>query len=211
MTPPNHELVLCSATAELPPAWLPAAGATPLPEATLYQHLDHLAPRWLPRSQAEHEPRNKQWIPYVLLLNPHQQLAAYTRNGTENRLHGLWSLGIGGHINPCDAPPPDQNFNWRHTIQNGLRRELAEEYPSALPGHTQFLGLIHETLTSVGQVHLGLVFLHQPRAPLALPGPELHCLQWLPAKTLGSHPEWPPDKFELWSQLALQLLPPPEP
>jgi predicted NUDIX family phosphoesterase len=162
----------------------------------------------MPRSHAEHNPQYKQWIPYVLLLDPQQKIAVYARQGTETRLHGLWSLGIGGHINPCDAAADCQPFSWAQTIRNCLRRELAEEYPAACRGRTTFLGLIHENQTSVGLVHLGLVFLHQLSHRPGPPGPELGNLQWLAPELIGRDSLWPLEKFEIWSQLALQLLPP---
>ncbi|MCX8156287.1 MAG: NUDIX domain-containing protein [Verrucomicrobiae bacterium] len=208
MTIVSEELVLCTAVADLPTAWLPIAGAVAMDEATLYQHLDPLPPHWLPRSQAEQNTRYKQWIPYLLLLNPRKQIAAYARQGAETRLHGRCSVGIGGHINPGDAPETEGPFAWRDTIHNCLRRELNEEFPAALPGRTRFLGLIHESLTPVGQVHLGLVFLHQLFHQPGPAGPELQNLQWLAPATVGRLPAENGTQFELWSQLALQLLPP---
>lgn len=207
MSRPSQELVLCSAVAELPPAWLPQADAIALSESALHQHLASIPPRWLPRSQAEQDPTYKQWIPYLLLLNSKNQIAAYTRQGNETRLQGHWSLGLGGHINPCDAAPAAQNFSWPQTFRRGLQRELREEYPTAAPGRTTFLGIVHESLTPVGHVHLGVVYLHQIQHPPGTPGPELHQLQWLTLETIGRHPDWPRQKFELWSQLALKLLP----
>lgn len=210
MSGTTPERILCSRAADLPRAWLPEAGAVPLDEAALLDALASITPHWPARSAAENEPAFKQWIPYVLLQDPHGQFAAYPRRGTEARLHGLWSIGLGGHINPQDhtAASADHDLRrfWQHTIWSGLRRELHEEFPAAACGATRFLGLIHESRTAVGRVHLGAVFLHSVSAPAAAPGPELTGLQWLPRANLG-HGDWPLERFELWSRLALQLLP----
>ena len=200
------ELVLCSPIADLPVEWLPEAGALALDEEAFLDRLKRVAARWVSRRQAEESPQFKQWIPYVLLRSRQGELAAYPRQGTESRIHGLWSLGVGGHINPEDAEPSiTSEINWRATIWRGMQRELREEYPSAAVGRTRFLGLIHEARTVVGTVHLGVVFLHEPDDCAEPPGAELRGLRWIPGTALGSE-AWPARRFELWSQLALQLL-----
>lgn len=202
----TSEQVLCSLTTSLPATWLPEAGFVPMTEPVLFETLGRLDPQWLPRSQAETDARFKQWIPYVLIQNPQGELAAYPRKGTEARLHGLWSLGIGGHINPQDAAPANSPCaaEWQHLLWSGLRRELAEEFPGAATGRTSFLGLIHEDQSAVGRVHLGAVFLHQPDNPTGTAGQEISGLCWIPEGQLRTI-DWPLERFELWSRLALQL------
>lgn len=208
MTAREQEQVLCAATNDLPQPWLPAEGTVALEEAELARGLQGLQPFWLPRQQAEQDERFKQLIPYVLLRDRSGLLAAYPRRGQESRLHGCWSLGIGGHLNPVDAPGEkgvDPQW-WTDVIGNGLHRELAEEFPAARAGRTRFLGLIHESRTAVGRVHLGVVFLHDFDFDGTQPGPELAGLRWVRPTDFGSG-EWPEDRFELWSRLALRLLP----
>lgn len=207
MSSKTDEIVLCASTADLPPEWLPDAGSVRLKEAGFFAVLERVRPHWQARSGAETDPAFKQWIPYILICNRRGELAAYPRRGSEARLHGLWSLGIGGHINPTDGQHggvrPDPA--WREWIWNGLRRELAEEYPSAAEGRTEFLGIIHESRTAVGRVHVGAVFLHRLDREPGAHGPELTGLRWLPRPQLGGD-DWPLERFELWSQLALSLL-----
>ncbi|MCS1410353.1 MAG: hypothetical protein M2R45_03545 [Verrucomicrobia subdivision 3 bacterium] len=204
----NPETVLCSRTDTLPASWLPEAGAVPLAEVELLSSLSELPPVWMPRPQAEHDPTFKQWIPYVILKNAQESLAVYTRCGTETRLYGRWSLGIGGHVNPADADGHDGAgaTKWRSLLWNGLRRELGEEYPGARTGRTKFLGLIHESRSAVGRVHIGAVFIHEPTSLNDVPGSELFDLRWLDLASIGSK-AWPWKHFELWSRLAVKLLP----
>jgi predicted NUDIX family phosphoesterase len=205
-----EELVLCTARSELPAAWLPHNAALPLTEAALLAGLAPAAPRWLPRSHAEHDALFKQWIPYVLLEDSTGAFAAYPRLGGEARLHGLHSLGLGGHVNPVDTPPaPSAGADfWRTTLWAGLHRELEEEFPAAVAGVTTFLGLINEDTGPVGRVHLGAVFHHRLAHNPPPPEGELASLAWLPRKALGAS-AWPLERFETWSRLAVSLLPAP--
>lgn len=201
----TEEQVLCSRTSDLPRAWMPEVGFIQLSEETLIRQLDAIAPVWLPRPVAESAAEFKQWIPYVLLLDGNGRWAAYPRRGGESRLHGVWSLGLGGHINPCDAPSAGsfEGSPWRALLWNGLLRELAEEFPAALQGTTHFLGLIHENQSEVGRVHLGAVFLHRVSDVTAPPSAELTGLIWIDDDQLAT--VWKLDGFELWSQLAIAL------
>lgn len=206
----SEELVLCSPAHQLPGAWLPAAGYVPLAENDWVAIMNNLEPVWIRRSMAESDPAYLQWIPYVLLQRPDGALAAYPRQGGESRLHGLWSVGLGGHLNPEDAPAVhtgncEWSSFWLATVHAGLQRELAEEYPGTEEGLTTFLGLIHENQTAVGRVHLGLVFLHRLLKDPGSPSLELAGLQWIPAQAWGDN-DWPVHRFELWSRLAWDLM-----
>lgn len=202
------ESVLCCARADLPSAWLPRDGAIPVDEDTLASTLAPVTPHWVPRPHAEKDPALKQLIPYVLLEDHRGHLAAYPRRGGESRLHGLLSLGVGGHINTCDAPEahiPGGRF-WTSVLRKGLARELAEEFPQAVDGTTTLLGLINEDVSPVGRVHLGVVYHHRiPNTPATPPG-ELAGLAWIARTQLGTTAA-PLRSFERWSQLALTLLP----
>src|SRR5713226_6203075 len=79
---------------------------------------------YLNRSEAEHDKRYKQLIPYVLVLC-NGKILRYRRGkgGQETRLHGLYSVGVGGHISDQD----DGLFSKDIGYQEGMRRELMEE------------------------------------------------------------------------------------
>src|SRR5690349_11917775 len=79
---------------------------------------------YLNRSDAEKDKRYKQLIPYVLIFC-NGKVLRYQRGkgGQETRLHGLYSLGIGGHISEEDHGL----FVSDRGYQDGMRRELVEE------------------------------------------------------------------------------------
>ncbi len=162
------------------------------------------------RDQAEKNPFYKQIIPYLIVQTRDQrQTAAYLRKGSEKRLHDLWSIGIGGHINPQDVSYPEavhqdteaEKKDFQQILLAGMGRELEEELiqrPCQEP--LQFLGIISENATEVGQVHLGAVFSLLTETPEAyLPGPELADFQWIDSRNLSSL------NLELWSVMSLEL------
>jgi predicted NUDIX family phosphoesterase len=114
---------------------------------------------YLNRSEAEHDKRYKQLIPYVLLIC-NDKILRYRRGkgGQETRLHGLYSVGIGGHISDQD----DGLFSKDIGYQEGMRRELMEEVAvkevDAVP-----VAVINDDSTEVGLVHFGVV--HVMRVP----------------------------------------------
>lgn len=153
------------------------------------------------REEAEDDPSLKQVIPYIVLQTQDlEKTAVYNRQGSEKRLHDLWSLGIGGHINPIDQANGQGSF--KEILVSGMERELEEELIQR-PGqdHAQFSGIISEDITPVGRVHLGAVFRILTQTPEAyLPGPELFQFQWTRTCDL------PQMQMELWSKLALGLI-----
>src|SRR5215470_5404382 len=79
---------------------------------------------YLNRSEAEVDRRYKQLIPYVLIIC-NDRILRYRRGkaGQETRLHGLYSVGIGGHISDEDHGLFSKDLGY----QEGMRRELMEE------------------------------------------------------------------------------------
>ena len=101
-----------------------------------------------PRAEAEVDPSWKQIIPYLLLRDGDRIfLMRRTRAGGDERLHDLYTIGIGGHVNPEDAD-----------VIGGLRREWAEEIESDFDPEFQPIGVLNDDDNAVGAVHLGLVF-----------------------------------------------------
>ena len=108
--------------------------------------------RFIDRPMAENDPSLKQIIPYsylswegkVFLL---RRLAAQT----EARLHHKLSIGVGGHINPCDPGAGS-------LLEAGALRELHEEIEVRSPFKLSLEGYLNDESNAVGQVHFGLVY-----------------------------------------------------
>ncbi len=105
------------------------------------------------RTEAEHDKRYKQLIPYVLLVC-NGKVLRYRRGkgGQETRLHGLYSVGIGGHISEEDHGL----FSKRLGYHDGMRRELMEEVAVQVQQDAA-VAAINDDSTDVGAVHFGVV------------------------------------------------------
>jgi len=105
------------------------------------------------RSEAEQDKRYKQLIPYVLILC-HGRILRYRRGrgGQETRLHGLYSVGVGGHISDEDHGL----FSSGAGYQEGMRREVMEEVAIERAKEAA-VAVINDDSTDVGCVHFGVV------------------------------------------------------
>src|SRR5438067_4587853 len=106
---------------------------------------------YLNRSDAEQDKRYKQLIPYVLIICQGRILRYRRgRGGQETRLHGLYSVGIGGHISEEDHGLFCQWLGYHE----GMRRELMEE---GAIGEAKEAGVggISDDSRGVGYVHVG--------------------------------------------------------
>lgn len=136
-----------------------------LEELGLFQGLSLEAEKYLPvvtsppklfyqnRSRAETDFGSKQLIPYVLIIC-HGKILRYRRGrgGQETRLHGLYSVGIGGHISEEDHGL----FSKAAGYQDGMRRELMEEV-AIEEANEATVAVINDDSTEVGRVHFGVV------------------------------------------------------
>ncbi len=141
-----------------------------VPRATLFEdmetpqgfgraHLQQLVERirdfheFADRKAAEKDPSLKQVIPYmVLCCGPRLFLMRRFDNQDEERLRNLYSLGVGGHVNPAeDAQGQD-------ILMAGLERELSEEVQIAGDYELEPVGYINDESNPVGQVHFGLAY-----------------------------------------------------
>jgi len=150
------------------------------------------------RAIIEEDPSFKQIIPYVVIQHQDQfLLARRTNRQTESRLHGKYSLGIGGHINDLEKPEAAEDV-----IQAGLERELNEEVE--LLGtrvSLRLAGIISDDSTPVGTVHLGLVFILQTDSPrFSIRETELMTAEWASIESLRQKF----DLMESWSQIVFQ-------
>jgi predicted NUDIX family phosphoesterase len=108
---------------------------------------------FMPRSEVEEDAAYQQIIPYVVFRHAGRYLLTKRlKASSEKRLRHLYSLGVGGHINPEDGAGGDP-------IAEGMRREWEEEVRYEGRIEARLLGLIHEESAPVGRVHVGVVFL----------------------------------------------------
>jgi predicted NUDIX family phosphoesterase len=192
--------ICCIDSAKLPAAWAGKSGSFADDFFSCFSASDI---RWVERPDAETNNAYKQIIPYVVVRQNSGLILCYLRQGSETRLHGLYSCGIGGHIDIEDAKD-----TFEKTVMAGMMRELREELVDFDISKMQisYKGIINDTQTTVGQVHLGLVFLASCQDGFG-PGPspqaaeaELAGMEW---KTLE---EARALKKESWSDLALDLI-----
>ena len=154
---------------------------------------------YLNRSDAEHDKRYKQLIPYVLLIGQGKILRyRRDRGGQETRLHGLYSVGIGGHISEEDHGLFSNDLGYR----DGMRRELMEEVAIEEVKEAA-VAVINDDSTEVGCVHFGVVHLmHVANETVVgrrsgIVGPE-----FIPISEAVKDPS----AYESWSRFCLEHL-----
>jgi len=149
--------------------------------------------RFMRRGDAEDDPGRKQVIPYLVLRDADRWfLMRRTRAGGDARLHDLWSIGVGGHLNPGDGD-----------VLGGLRREWAEELVTGFEPVFTPIGLLNDDTTAVGAVHIGIVFVADAAGrPVAIR--ETDKLEGEFASTAAVAAVR--DGMETWSRLAFDAL-----
>jgi predicted NUDIX family phosphoesterase len=187
--------ICCVETVKLPAPWVRATNALPVDFFEEVRDSDML---WIERPAAETDPAYKQIIPYIVMRDSQSRILCYPRHGTEERLHGLMSCGIGGHIDEDDNAGV-----FSETVKAGMLRELSEELDNFNPQMVDLVykGIINELDTPVGHVHLGLVYLALCQAGYQ-PGPseETAGMSWKTRDQLEAL------NMEQWSWLALKLI-----
>ncbi len=149
--------------------------------------------RYEARTPMELDPSFKQIIPYLVLRDgPRYFLMQRTSAGGDARLHGNYSIGVGGHLNPGDGG-----------LLGGLRREWTEELRASFVPEFQLVGLLNDDTTSVGAVHLGAVYVADVAGrPVTVR--ETHKLTGGFAAT--TEVSAVADRLETWSRLAFDFL-----
>lgn len=151
---------------------------------------------FMPRPEAEENTDYKQIIPYVLLCRGNEVFATRRLNkGGEKRLHGLISMGIGGHINPVDEGGDD-------ILMRGLWREIEEEVSIDAHGELEPCGFINDDSNSVGSVHLGACFKLKVEGNVSVRETEKLEGLWLKLDELADRRE----QMETWAQIAMEVL-----
>lgn len=127
---------------------------------------------WMKRGLAEKNPEFKQPIAYCIIVNPElKKVFVYQRStkAGESRLHNLFTIGIGGHIDTPDYNE-DESKN-ENPIHKSMFREINEEIQ--IPEQSEIepivLGYINDDSNDVGKVHLGILYLIKTNAEEVYP------------------------------------------
>ncbi len=105
------------------------------------------------RDVAEVNENWRQVIPYIVMVDDGRVLLMRrTDKQSEKRLHGLFSIGVGGHIEEKDGQTPKEAF------LNGMRREIIEEVDADVIS-LKFVGIINDLSTPVSRVHVGYMYI----------------------------------------------------
>jgi predicted NUDIX family phosphoesterase len=149
--------------------------------------------RFMRRGDAEDDPSFKQVIPYLVLRDGERWfLMRRTRAGGDARLHDLWSIGVGGHLNPGDGD-----------VAGGLAREWAEEVVADFEPDYTPVGLLNDDTTPVGSVHVGFVYVADAAGrPVVIRETE----KLTGAFATTAEVEAVRDQLETWSRLAFDAL-----
>jgi predicted NUDIX family phosphoesterase len=151
---------------------------------------------YMPRSLAEHDPRYKQIIPYLVFTHDNRYFLMQRRStASETRLRNKFSLGIGGHVRQEDLAVGTSIFDW-------ARREFAEEINYQGDLTIEPLGLLNDDTNEVGTVHLGLVMLIHGTTPDIKIKSELKSGILADKTTCQAHYE----DLEQWSKLVFDYL-----
>lgn len=158
--------------------------------------LNSLEYSFLYRPDVENDYTQKQLIPYAIVVNHKGEILCYQRAGSEQRLKGIRSAGIGGHVNDTD-----RGATIFETLKKGLIREFEEEIGISITSDMLCVcGMINEEETNVGHCHTGIVFRVNIESDNMQFDSEISNPTWiLPDKIDYS-------KFELWSSLAIKLI-----
>lgn len=180
----------------IPEKYLKESLALKVEQKALFKDFKVKYMKFLTRGDCEKNPDFKQIIPYII-VNFRDKIALYQRNGSENRLHDKYSIGVGGHVELRDYIPNALEA----TVENAIYRELEEEFADFNFYDTQlhFLGVINEEITEVGVTHIGFVYMINTLKQFK-PGSELKNLDWLTLDQINVK------DLELWSRLALELI-----
>lgn len=169
-------------------------GISAISDLTTLLSVTSYRPRW----QVEYDPTWRQFVCYIVLRrNRELYLTERLQAQGEARLHSLFSLGVGGHINRMDGTEP---------LQSGWRRELSEELSlSWSPLEVLPQALINDLSNPVSQDHLGVLYLVDIPADGQVAVRETNKMrgQLVALDTIATE-IWP--RLESWSQLVVDFL-----
>lgn len=150
------------------------------------------------RGDMEEDPSFKQLISYCIIRNNDETLV-YKRldGGGETRLHGLLSIGVGGHMNDVES---EGDIDGK--LRVNAARELEEEVGLSTDDvkNTEIHGLINDDDNEVGKVHIGLVLKIDIEKDKVINNEEdTIALEWVKNDVLETM-----SPYESWSELIIR-------
>lgn len=151
------------------------------------------------RYEAEVDFEAKQYIPYVVLKSKQGNYFVTKRLAGDSRLVGGYSLGMGGHVNPCDSK--DMNAC--------IIRELEEETTMVVEKtndeiNNSFIDLFIDERSDVSKVHVCALYLIDSvdEETVQIKETEKLAGEWVTPAQLKKLLS----KLEGWSEIAYKLL-----
>jgi len=170
-------------------------------EPVLALILNGAPPMFLDRALAEADDRYKQIIPYVVLRHE-ERVFTYFRGfrGTERRLVGFRSIGLGGHIQEQDWIP---TRSASQSYEAAIGREVHEEVHVGDTYARKAVAIINDESSPVGRVHLGILHVWELcEASVGIREDKLVGAEFVSAAALRLRVK----DLERWSQIALDVL-----
>jgi predicted NUDIX family phosphoesterase len=160
---------------------------------------------WLSKIIAEENPSFKQPIGYVVFINKRlKQVFFYMRsdnskNYSETRLQGKYSIGVGGHIEKTDAKSANP-------ILTSAIREVFEEVSFKDLYKLQHMGYVNNE-DKVGGVHFGILYFIETDYENIIPkDPEILGGQFVDMRTLEEICSDTNNEVEEWTKICLEPL-----
>lgn len=155
---------------------------------------------WIRRAEAERDESVKQLIPYCVIRRADRVFLTRRLGAqTEARLHNLYSVGIGGHMNENGAATLED------LVARNLRRELAEELIMDEPEAIELIGALNDDSTSVSRCHFGLLYQVWTRGDVKVRETDKMIGEFVPLIDIGPGSEIYRE-MEDWSRHAVSVL-----
>ena len=163
------------------------------------------------RNELEEDPSFKQIIPYAVISckepkrNGFQQSQSYylfkrSSGQVEKRLQNLFSLGVGGHMNPVITKEHEEQY-----LIDELKRELFEEVRlvnDCAIEEIEFIGFINDDTIPVGRVHIGLLYnIHVSNKEVYINETDKMTADWIDKSNLAEFYEG----METWTKIAFDF------
>jgi predicted NUDIX family phosphoesterase len=166
-------------------------------ETEFWRHRWTLRLQPMDRALAEADVTVKQPIAYAVVRRGDQWLVMERlQGGAEARLHGSWTLGVGGHV--------DHPWNQADPVWQAMLREWEEEVQCSAPPRWRWLGVVNDDGVAVGVHHVGFVWRVDLPADAEVTMREPHKLacHWRRVDEILPHL----DRLESWSRFVLEAL-----